>query len=179
MHLICFQFASTRRLPSRLFSSTRRLFGSGTASPAPQQTPTSSISPALSGIRSGSQSSISSIPAGGHPPPSQQRRLAEFATILGDLKLAVNVWETLKKDGKGGSVGYPMHEGNIMVLSYVHFQGNVSTTPFSVPCGKPSCRARTLHGHIPRRRSISFGSTTCADICRTLGGQCRFSSKPP
>lgn len=106
MHLICFQFASTRRLPSRLFSSTRRLFGSGTASPAPQQRPTSSVSPALSGIRPGSQSSISSIPAGGHPPPSQQRRLAEFATILGDLKLAVNVWETLKKDGKGGSVGY-------------------------------------------------------------------------
>jgi trafficking protein particle complex subunit 8 len=99
---ICFQFASTRRLPSRLFSSTRRLFGSGTASPVPQQTP---MSPVLSGTRSGSQSSISSIAAGGHPPPSQQRRLAEFATILGDIKLAISVWEMLKKDGKGGSVG--------------------------------------------------------------------------
>ncbi|KAG1761804.1 hypothetical protein EDD22DRAFT_729038, partial [Suillus occidentalis] len=31
-------------------------------------------------------------------PPSQQRRLAEFATILGDFKVAVAVWE-LK--GKG------------------------------------------------------------------------------
>jgi hypothetical protein len=103
---IYFQFASTRRLPSRLFSSTRRLFGSGTASPLPQQTLMSSVSPALSGTRSGSQSSISSIAAGGHPPPSQLRRLAEFATILGDLKLAISVWEMLKKDGKGGSVGY-------------------------------------------------------------------------
>lgn len=102
---ICFQFASTRRLPSRLFSSTRRLFGSGAASPVLQQTPMSSVSPVLSGTRSGSQSSISSIAAGGQLPPSQQRRLAEFATILGDLKLAISVWEMLKKDGKGGSVG--------------------------------------------------------------------------
>lgn len=36
--------------------------------------------------------------------PSQQRRLAEFATILGDLKLAVTIWEALRKEGKGGSV---------------------------------------------------------------------------
>jgi hypothetical protein len=38
------------------------------------------------------------------PPPSQQRRLAEFATILGDYKLAITVWEALRKDGKGGGV---------------------------------------------------------------------------
>lgn len=37
-------------------------------------------------------------------PPSQQRRLAEFATILGDLKLAITVWEALRKESKGGSV---------------------------------------------------------------------------
>ncbi|KAG5647602.1 hypothetical protein DXG03_008955 [Asterophora parasitica] len=41
-------------------------------------------------------------------PPSQQRRLAEFATILGDLKLAVTVWEALRKDGKGGSDILPL-----------------------------------------------------------------------
>jgi len=34
----------------------------------------------------------------------QQRRLAEFATILGDIKLAISVWETLRKDNRGGSV---------------------------------------------------------------------------
>ncbi|KAG6862432.1 hypothetical protein C0995_011872 [Termitomyces sp. Mi166 len=45
-------------------------------------------------------SSISPLP--------QQRRLAEFATILGDLKLAVTVWEALRKDGKGGSDMLPM-----------------------------------------------------------------------
>ena len=35
---------------------------------------------------------------------TQQRRLAEFATILGDFKLAVNVWESLRKESNGGSV---------------------------------------------------------------------------
>jgi len=176
---ICFQFASTRRLPSRLFSSTRRLFGSGASSPVPQQTHASSVSPVPSGIRSMSQSSISSIPAGGHPPLSQQRRLAEFATILGDLKLALSVWETLKKDGKGGSVRYTIIRGKDMCAQLSRFEGNASTYTFSVLCGKPSCLVRTLHGYIPRRRSISFGSTTCTDICCTLGGQSRFLVKPP
>ena len=37
---------------------------------------------------------------------TQQRRLAEFATILGDYKLAITVWETLRKDSKGGSVSF-------------------------------------------------------------------------
>ncbi|KAJ3897847.1 hypothetical protein F5879DRAFT_1072801 [Lentinula edodes] len=40
--------------------------------------------------------------------PSQQHRLAEFATILGDFKLAVTVWETLSKEGKGGSDILPL-----------------------------------------------------------------------
>lgn len=39
-------------------------------------------------------------------PLLQQRRLAEFATMLGDLKLAVTVWEALRKEGRGGSVRY-------------------------------------------------------------------------
>jgi hypothetical protein len=179
MTCVCFQFASTRRLPSRLFSSTRRLFGSGTASPAPVHPPTSSVSPILSGTRPGSQSSIASISVGGHPPPSQQRRLAEFATLLGDLKLAVSVWEALKKDGKGGSVGHTNVCGKDKGTQPSHFEGNTSTAPFSNPRGNPSCHACTLHNHIPRRRGISFGPITCVDICRTLGGQCRFSSKPP
>ncbi|KAH9064332.1 ER-golgi trafficking TRAPP I complex 85 kDa subunit-domain-containing protein [Lactarius vividus] len=93
-------FTSTRRLPSRLFSSTRRLFGSGTASPAPMQ-------PAHSPTSTGSFSSITGVFPGGEP-PSQQRRLAEFATILGDLKLATNVWEVLRKDGKSGSEILPL-----------------------------------------------------------------------
>lgn len=37
-------------------------------------------------------------------PPPQQRRLAEFATFLGDIKLAISVWEALRKEGRGGSV---------------------------------------------------------------------------
>ena len=166
---MCFQFASTRRLPSRLFSSTRRLFGSGTASPAPPHPPTSLVSPVMPATRSGSHSSISSI-SGGHPPPSQQRRLAEFATILGDLKLAVSVWEALRKDGKGGSVGYTYVCGKHKGTQLSHSEGNSSSGPFSILRGSHSCHACTLHNHFPRRRSISFGPITCGYVCRTLGG---------
>ncbi|KAH9486608.1 hypothetical protein JR316_0000673 [Psilocybe cubensis] len=92
-------FSSTRRLPSRLFSSTRRLFGSQVPTPVPTPPPSSS---SVSG-RPGSISLNS-----GPTPPSQQRRLAEFTTILGDFKLAVTVWEALRKDGKGGSDILPL-----------------------------------------------------------------------
>jgi hypothetical protein len=129
--------------------------------------------------RSGSHSSISSISVGGHLPPTQQRRLAEFATILGDLKLAVSVWETLKKDGKGGSVGYTYVCGKHNGTQVSHFEGNASTAPFSIFRGNHPCHGCTLHNHILRRRSISFGPVTCGYLCRTLGGQCHFSNKPP
>lgn len=97
------QFSSTRRLPSRLFSSTRRLFGTPSPSPAPAHNMTSSVS-SLPGRTSLSSAVNGSAPA----PPSQQRRLAEFATILGDFKLAITVWEALRKDSKGGSVSAPL-----------------------------------------------------------------------
>lgn len=41
---------------------------------------------------------------------TQQRRLAEFATVLGDYKLAMSVWETLRKDSKGGSVRFALFD---------------------------------------------------------------------
>ncbi|KAF8349763.1 ER-golgi trafficking TRAPP I complex 85 kDa subunit-domain-containing protein [Amanita rubescens] len=93
-------FSSTRRLPSRLFSSTRRLFGS--PSPSPVLTHTASSSVASLSSRSSVSSSAGQVGVN-MPPPSQQRRLAEFATILGDYKLAITVWEALRKDGKGGA----------------------------------------------------------------------------
>ncbi|KAJ7125714.1 ER-golgi trafficking TRAPP I complex 85 kDa subunit-domain-containing protein [Mycena crocata] len=96
-------FSSNRRLPSRLFSSTRRLFGSPSPSPAPTHNSTASLS--RSSTYTGSALvSASSTPA----PPPQQRRLAEFATILGDFKLAVTVWEAMRKEGKGGSEMLPL-----------------------------------------------------------------------
>ncbi len=75
---------------------------------------------ASSPISTGSSSSIVGVFPGGDP-PSQQRRLAEFATILGDLKLATNVWEVLRKDGKGGSVGLAdvCEKDTIAQLSYL------------------------------------------------------------
>ncbi|KAJ7092588.1 ER-golgi trafficking TRAPP I complex 85 kDa subunit-domain-containing protein [Mycena epipterygia] len=96
-------FSSNRRLPSRLFSSTRRLFGSPSPSPAPTHTPSASLSRSSTYTGSSLVSAVS-----GPAPPSQQRRLAEFATILGDFKLAVTVWETMRKEGKGGSDILPL-----------------------------------------------------------------------
>jgi hypothetical protein len=91
------KFSSNRRLPSRLFSSTRRLFGS--------PSPTPPIHSASASISSLPGRASPSIPSNGVAnPPSQQRRLAEFSTILGDFKLAVMVWESLRKENKGGSV---------------------------------------------------------------------------
>ncbi|CAE6378800.1 unnamed protein product [Rhizoctonia solani] len=69
-------YVATRRLPSRFLSTTRRFFGtSGSSTPAPS----SPSSPAPS-------------------TDTQQRRLAEFATFLGDLKLATAVFDTLRKE---------------------------------------------------------------------------------
>ncbi|KIK70846.1 hypothetical protein GYMLUDRAFT_235261 [Collybiopsis luxurians FD-317 M1] len=97
-------FVSTRRLPSRLFSSTRRLFG--TPSPSPTPPPTHRSTPSRSSTYNGPSTSAQ-LPTAGSPPP-QQRRLAEFATILGDFKLAVTIWEALSKEGKGGSDVLPL-----------------------------------------------------------------------
>ncbi|KAG5652297.1 hypothetical protein H0H81_005519 [Sphagnurus paluster] len=97
-------FSSTRRLPSRLFSSTRRLFGS----PSPSPTPVHNVSSSVSSLPT--RSATLNLAQGGTlvSPPSQQRRLAEFATIIGDLKLAVTVWESLRKESKGGSDILPL-----------------------------------------------------------------------
>lgn len=101
-------YSSSKRLPSRLFSSTRRLFGSGASTPPPPvHTPSTSTSSLP--IRSlASNTSQTSFPGSGTllQPPSHLRRLAEFATILGDYKLATSVWESLRKEGKGGSVSW-------------------------------------------------------------------------
>ncbi|EJD55548.1 hypothetical protein AURDEDRAFT_155791 [Auricularia subglabra TFB-10046 SS5] len=89
-------FSANRRLPTRIFSSTRRFFGSSS---------------------SGSISSASAVTSptsanGQQPPPAsappQQRRLAEFTTILGDYKLAIPVWEAWRKEGRGGSEILPL-----------------------------------------------------------------------
>lgn len=95
-------YSSSRRLPSRLFSSTRKLFGSSTQ---PTQYPTHASSPSVSSLQSRSPTSQPASSTAVLPtPPSQLRRLAEFATILGDYKLATGVWESLRKENKGGSV---------------------------------------------------------------------------
>ncbi|KAH8120206.1 ER-golgi trafficking TRAPP I complex 85 kDa subunit-domain-containing protein [Phellopilus nigrolimitatus] len=91
-------YSSTRRLPSRLFSTTRRFFGSSytTASPGVP-------SPPATPAHAYSNSTSSSTYNNGANASMQQRRLAEFATMLGDFKLAVGVWEALRKETKGAS----------------------------------------------------------------------------
>lgn len=127
--LVIIQYSSSRRLPSRLFSSTRRLFGAGYTSTAPTHASNSSISSTSSRTTHGQTSSVSSLAsvsslhtlAGNNPTTptassptyaptqvTQQRRLAEFATVLGDYKLATTVWEALRKDGRGGSDVLPL-----------------------------------------------------------------------
>ncbi|XP_006454644.1 hypothetical protein AGABI2DRAFT_182617 [Agaricus bisporus var. bisporus H97] len=122
-------FSSNRRLPSRLFSSTRRLFG--TSSPAPSYNHHTSSS-----VASISRSSTSSNNSNAPSPPSQQRRLAEFATIIGDYKLAVTVWESLRKELKGGSDILPLVVSSSPALSLhaatslaVIYAGNQELSP--------------------------------------------------
>ncbi len=50
----------------------------------------------------------------------QQRRLAEFATILGDFKLAVGVWESVRKETKGAS-GSVSVNCRFMIVAYTKF----------------------------------------------------------
>ncbi|RPD64974.1 hypothetical protein L227DRAFT_571426 [Lentinus tigrinus ALCF2SS1-6] len=110
-------YSSSRRLPSRLFSSTRRLFGASATMSSPA-TPTHGSSPSVSSTGSrfthgpnnsvSSIASVTSISTMGGGSVNQQRRLAEFATILGDYKLAISVWETLRKEGRGGSDILPL-----------------------------------------------------------------------
>ncbi|KZW02555.1 hypothetical protein EXIGLDRAFT_415091 [Exidia glandulosa HHB12029] len=88
-------FSANRRLPTRIFSSTRRFFGSSTGSISSASAVTSPTTP------NGQQ-----LPPPSAPP--QQRRLAEFATILGDFRLAIPVWEAWRKEGRGGSEVLPL-----------------------------------------------------------------------
>ncbi|KAG8936905.1 hypothetical protein FRC02_009995 [Tulasnella sp. 418] len=95
-------YSSTRRLPSRLFSSTRRLFGSSN--------PSSNTNSGFATPVASPTASVGSLPFGRDSvqPLAQQRRLAEFATFLGDYKLAVPLWESIRKEGKGGSDILPL-----------------------------------------------------------------------
>lgn len=102
------QYSSTRRLPSRLFSSTRRLFGSGYGSSSPSPAPTHTRSSTLSNTPQAAQAAAASNAPGAGGAIGQQRRLAEFATVLGDYKLATGVWESLRKDGKAGAEVLPL-----------------------------------------------------------------------
>lgn len=98
------KYTSGRRLPTRLFSTTRRFFGSSYANSGTPATPTSPTTPGLVYNNTAGTVSLSN----GSAIPMQQRRLAEFATILGDFKLAVSVWESLRKETRGavGSVSF-------------------------------------------------------------------------
>ncbi|KAF8308866.1 hypothetical protein DL93DRAFT_2170750 [Clavulina sp. PMI_390] len=96
-------FANTRRISTRLFGSTaRRLFGnSGSISSTPTPTSSASPSPAFGSSAPLPTSPRSpTSPSAALPTPSlpPHRRLAEFATLLGDYKLASAVFDVLRKE---------------------------------------------------------------------------------
>ncbi|KAI0715153.1 ER-golgi trafficking TRAPP I complex 85 kDa subunit-domain-containing protein [Earliella scabrosa] len=143
-------YSSSRRLPSRLFSSTRRLFGASSTSSSPA-TPTHGSSGSISSTNSrfthgpnnsvSSITSVTSISTMGGGSVNQQRRLAEFATILGDYKLAMSVWETLRKEARGGSDVLPLLSAPSPALA-LHAEHALATltgpqprqtTPFEAP----------------------------------------------
>ena len=59
--------------------------------------------------------------------------------------------------------------------STILFKGSTPPAPFSVARGHLPCLACAFNDHIVWYRSLS--STTCAYICRTLGGRSRFPHK--
>jgi trafficking protein particle complex subunit 8 len=85
----CFQFPA-RRITTRLLSSTRRFFGSSHGQPVSQSL-IPSDGPGVTEKSSGL-------------PITLQRRLAEFATILGDHKVALVTWDALRKENHIGLV---------------------------------------------------------------------------
>ena len=105
---------------------------------------------------------------------TQQRRLAEFATMLGDYKLAISVWEALRKEGRGGSVGFYFHScirGNPHTSS-----GRTSYPPSTVPSSCPSrrtCNLSTtfaLKSPLPITRARTIARPF---VCSTLGSRNR------
>lgn len=104
------QFTNTRRISTRIFGSTaRRFFGSSSISlpaTAPPTSSTQNASPTTSAPPSpfGSTSQVGSLPP--------HRRLAEFATILGDYKLATAVWDVLRKEMPPPSYGRALPNGS-------------------------------------------------------------------
>lgn len=73
----------------------------------------------------------------------QHRRLAEFATFLGDYKLAVTVWEALRKETKGvyGSVRLTYL---VKALLFTPYLGHPAATIKPVTRAPTSCIERPI-----------------------------------
>lgn len=160
------QYSSNRRLPSRLFSSTRRLFGTGSAATPPAPAPNVPPPPNRSHTYSSSQSAIS-----GASGPTQQRRLAEFATILGDFKLAVSVWESLRKDGKGGSVSVFTYRWASLLSLELFLKGNTSDVVVTIPYLAFTCSSCTIHHPCSCTPALCAGAIKGSDIRRSMGNR--------
>ena len=168
--LSAFQYSSSRRLPSRLFSSTRRLFGASSTASSPV-TPThgssASISSTSTRFTHGANNSVSSIASvtsvsgmsGGSV--NQQRRLAEFATILGDYKLAISVCETMRKEGRGGSVCCILQKISLWILT-IAFAGHTPVTVGSITSISAACRPRPCDANGSSTSAVYTIRSPCA-----------------
>ena len=154
-------YSSSRRLPSRFFSSTRKLFGSSAPPPqTPAHTSSSSVSSPLSRSHTYNPSQLASGTSVLTAPPSQLRRLAEFATILGDYKLATAIWESLRKENKGGSVIQVVETCFANGTEYPSL-GHLTTALVTLPCCGRACFTCTFYRvpawlrHVPSSTNTS------------------------
>ncbi|KAL1917610.1 uncharacterized protein VTP21DRAFT_4003 [Calcarisporiella thermophila] len=94
------QIASSRRgFTGRLFGASRRLFGSGSKSPVPfQQSFQSSFGSTPSSPSLSAQDSNNNQIYPHSSPEAQLRKLADFAFMLRDYRLAHSVYEAVKRD---------------------------------------------------------------------------------
>ena len=119
--------------------------------------------------------SVTSISNMGPGNVNQQRRLAEFATILGDYKLAIPVWEALRKEARGGSVRTsPAHsrlslKPRVLATGYSPAALRIIASPGITRGSRNSDAHRTTASTDYTVRGTCPRPVPGTDICCTLG----------
>lgn len=106
----------------------------------------------------------------------QQRRLAEFATMLGDFKLAVAVWEALRKETKGasGSVSEVVHTMKCLFHEFaMWYEGDPSTATIPVTGSSAACIKCNFCAALGVRRVICNSASSLYCVRGPVGiGNC-------
>lgn len=100
-------------------------------------------------------------------PPPQNRRLAEFATFLGDYKVAMTVWDSLRKEGRGGAVGGRLSYPLITRFTISDLIGSSPSSPRAFADSLQLRRGSPSSYTGPR--SISIGTVPSFTACCAMG----------